>query len=252
MTARDLSRALALAAALFCIAVARPAAAQSKSDAFAGKIPPVSGQLYQKAGRFELTPSANLSLNDAFFNKYFFGLKLGYHFTEAFSLSVQGAGGATSKAGSSQVCAQNAGCTAATDAMLYQVPGKITGIAGVEIGWSPIYGKLNVLAERVAHFDLSILGGADAIRHEEVVDAARARELAAAGQAPGEKLALGGHVGLGARLFLAEWVALRFEVKDYIYSVTVPSNVSGSDIQNQIFTELGVSFFLPFHNRPLP
>jgi outer membrane beta-barrel protein len=252
MTARALSRALALAAALVCIAVARPALAQSKSDAFAGKIPPVSGQLYQKAGRWEVTPSANLSLNDAFFNKYFFGLKVGYHFTEAWSLSVQGAAGATSKAGASQVCAASAGCTQAADWMLYQVPGKITGLAGLEVGWSPIYGKLNVLAERVAHFDLSILGGADAIRHAEVVDAARARDLAAAGQAPASVLSFGGHVGLGARLFLAEWVALRLEVKDYIYSVTVPSNVGGGDIQNQIFTELGVSFFFPFNNRPLP
>ena len=49
------------------------AAAQSKSDAFAGKIPPVSGQLYRKAGRFEVTATGNLSLNDAFFTKYFGG-----------------------------------------------------------------------------------------------------------------------------------------------------------------------------------
>ena len=251
MTARALIRVLALAAALASAAAAAPAAAQSKADAFAGKIPPVSGQLYRKAGRLELTPTANLSLNDAFFNKYFGGLKLGYHFTEAFSLSVQAAAGTTSKSGSAQVCPPNAGCTPATDPMMYQVPGDIRGIAGLEVAWSPIYGKLNVLAERVAHFDLSILAGADAIQHAEVVDAATARDLAAAGQTPGTTLSYGGHVGLGGRLFLTEWVALRLEVKDYIYAVTVPNNVGGKDVQNQLFTELGVSFFLPFHNRPL-
>ncbi len=74
MTARALSRALALAAALVSVGAAFPAAAQSKADAFAGKIPPISGQLYRKAGRFELTPTVNLSLNDAFYDKLFGGL----------------------------------------------------------------------------------------------------------------------------------------------------------------------------------
>ena len=252
MTARAITRALALAAALASALAAAPAAAQSKADVFAGKIPPISGQLYRKAGRFEITPTGNLSLNDAFFTKYFAGLSIGYHFTEALSLSVQGLAGASVKAGSSQVCPPNAGCSPATQAMMYQVPGDIRGIAGLQLGWSPIYGKMNFLAERVAHFDLSILVGADAIQHAEVVDATTARALAEAGQTPGTQTSFGGHVGLGARLFLAEWVALRLEFKDYIYAVAVPSNIGGSDVQNQLFTELGVSFFLPFHNRPLP
>ncbi len=54
-----------------------PARAQSKSDAFAGKIPPVSAQLYQKAGRFETTLSGNLSVTDPFYSKYFLGAKVG-------------------------------------------------------------------------------------------------------------------------------------------------------------------------------
>ena len=41
------SAALAALAALALLAAPRPAAAQSKSDAFAGKIPPVAGALYQ-------------------------------------------------------------------------------------------------------------------------------------------------------------------------------------------------------------
>jgi len=34
--------------------------------------------------------------------------------------------------------------------------------------------------------------------------------------------------------------------------VEVPNNRTGKDWQNQIFTELGLSFFLPLRNRPLP
>jgi outer membrane beta-barrel protein len=155
----------------------------------------------------------------------------------------------TGKTGSAVVCPKNSGCVPATDEMMFQVPGRMRGLAGLELGWSPVYGKLNVLAERVAHFDLSLLVGADAIAHDEVVSTSAARVLTAAGEEPGTTTTLGGHVGLGARLFLAEWLALRLEVKDYVYAVEVPNN-GGKDLQNQIFTELGLSFFLPLRNRP--
>jgi outer membrane beta-barrel protein len=242
---------LAALAALLASALPRPAAAQTKADAFAGKIPPVSGQLYVKRGRFELTPTGNLSLNDAFFSKYFAGVKLGYHFTESLALSAHATAGMTSKTGSAVVCPQNSGCRPATDEMMFQVPGRIRGIAGLEAAWSPIYGKLNVFAERVAHFDLSLLAGADAILHDEVLSSNEAPVAVAAGREPDTVVAYGGHVGLGARLFLAEWIALRLEVKDYVYAVDVPNN-GGTDLQNQIFTELGVSFFLPLRNRNRP
>lgn len=253
MTARRVSlRVLALAAVLSAAAVARPAAAQSKSDTFAGKIPPIAGQLYRKAGRLEITPEGDLSLNDAFFTKRFAGLKLDYHFSEAFSLGVHAATGTTGTTGSAVICPKNSGCVEATKEKLWQVPGRIKTLAGVNVGWSPIYGKMNVFAEKVAHFDLSVLAGADMISYDEVVGSSQASELLASGGTPGTKSSIGGHVGLGARIFFAEWVALRLEVKDYIYGVAVPNQGPGQDIQNQIFTELGLSFFLPFHNRPLP
>ncbi|WP_242361816.1 outer membrane beta-barrel domain-containing protein [Anaeromyxobacter sp. SG17] len=254
MTARRARSSVLALAALATLAVAAPRAAlaQTKADAFAGKIPPVSGQLYRKAGRVELTATGNLSLNDAFYSKYFGGLKLGYHFTEAWSLSVQGALGATRPTGSAVVCPKNSGCVDANDAMLLQVPGKLRRIVGAELAWAPVYGKLNVFAEKVAHFDLSILAGADLISHDEVLGPSDAGALAASGKDPALVSTVGGHVGLGARLFLKEWLALRLEVKDYVYGVEVPNNGAGKDWQNQIFTELGLSFFFPFSNRPLP
>jgi outer membrane beta-barrel protein len=249
MTARRTSRALALLALVAALLPGR-AAAQTKADAFAGKIPPVSGQLYRKAGRVELAATGNLSLNDAFFTKYFGGAKLGYHFTEFLSGAVHASGGAARQTGSTVVCTAAGGCSDASEAQLRQVPGRIKGIVGAEIAWSPIYGKLNVLAERVAHFDLSILAGPDVIFHEEIL-AREQVDLVGASASPGTTTAYGGHVGLAARIFLTEWMAARLEVKDYVYAVKVPNAGSGSDLQNQLFTEIGVSFFLPTRNRPI-
>lgn len=246
MTARLLLLPAALAALALAAAPAPAAAQSSKADAFAGKIPPVSGQLYRKAGRFELTATGNLSLNDAFFSKYFGGLKGTYHFTEHLAAGLHGAGGFATKTNSAVVCSPTKGCAEADVTQLRQVPGRIRYIVGAEAAWSPVYGKLNVLSEQVAHFDLSIFAGPDLVAHDEVL----AKDVAAI-RAPGVKTAVGGHLGLGLRVFLAESVAARLEIKDYVYAVDVPNGGIGSDLQNQLFAEIGISLFLPTRNRPL-
>lgn len=246
-------RALVLAAALVAVlALPRPARA-SKADAFEGKIQPVSGQLYTKRHRLEITPTGNLSLNDAFYAKRFGGVKVGYHFTESWSLSAAFATGTAGKTGSAVVCPTGEGCHDAGKAEMYQVPGRLTMIGGAEVAWSPVYGKLSLLAERVAHFDLSLLGGVDWIQHEKVLTGTEAQALVAAGDSPPKEGTIGGHVGLGVRIFFTPWMAARLELKDYVYQVEVPNWVEGNaprkDIQNQLFTELGLSFFFPFQGR---
>ncbi len=246
MSARQTILAAALAALALTAAPAPAAAQSSKADAFAGKIPPVSGQLYRKTGRVELTPTFNMSLNDAFYTKYFGGLKATYHFDEHWAAGVQGAGGASVQTNSAVVCSTSKGCVDADATAMRQVPGKIRWLVGAEGAWSPVYGKLNVLSEQVGHFDVSILAGPDLIAYDEVLS----KEQAAV-RAPGTATSIGGHLGLGMRLFVSERVALRLEVKDYLYSVNVPNGGIGNDLQNQLFAELGVSFFLPGHNRSI-
>ncbi len=243
---------LALALLLALLALPAVAAAQSKSDAFAGKIPPVSGQLYRTSGRLELTVGGAMSLNDAFFSKYFGSARLVYHFNEFWSAGAYGSGGTAVASNSSTLCSSTTGCGNAEKEMLWQVPGKIKAVLGLEAAWTPVYGKLGILAEQIAHFDLSIIAGPDLVVHDEVVSAADAAILAANGGTPGTRSTIGGHFGVAARRFLSLWMALRLEVKDLVYGVEVPNNAQlGTDIQNQIFTELGVSFFFPTRNSPV-
>ncbi len=245
MTARRTTLAAALAALALAGAPAAAAAQSSQADAFAGKIPPVSGQLYRKAGRVELTASGNLSLLDAFYSKYFFGAKATYHFTEHLAAGLQATGGTAVVTNSATVCSPSKGCLDATTTMLRQVPGRIRWIVGAEGAWAPVYGKLNVLSEQVGHFDLSILAGPDLIAYDEVL----AKDVAAT-QTPAVLTAIGGHIGFGVRFFITESIAARIEIKDYLYSVKVPSGGIGNDLQSQLFAELGVSMFLPGRNRP--
>ncbi len=227
------------------------ASAGSKADAFEGKIQPISGQLYQKAGRLEVSPTLDLSFNDAFLKKHFVGVKVGWHFTEFLSVGGTFAVGTTAATGSAVVCPANQGCHDATRAQLWQVPGAIRMMAGAEVAWAPVYGKLNLAAEQVLHFDLALLAGTDLIRRDEVLSRDAADALQASGGKPPTATSLGGHVGLGVRVYLNRYMALRFDVKDYIYAVKVPNWIEGSgnqprnDVQNQLFIELGLSFFFP-------
>jgi outer membrane beta-barrel protein len=235
------SSLLALAAALAMAPRAAPAA-PSPADAFGRRIPPISGRLYEKAGKLELTPTANLSLNDAFFNKYLFGAKATWHFSELLSAGASFTTGLARETGSTAVCPGDQGCRPAGEGQLAQVPGEIRSVAGVEVGFSPVYGKLNAFAERVVHFDLSLLAGADWVRYREVLAATDVN----AGRSPATDSAFGAHVGLGARVFFGRFMALRVEVKDLLYRVPV---LGESKLQNQLLTELGVSFFLPATRR---
>ncbi len=234
MTARPSLRTAALLAAL----AAAPARA-SEADAFENKVPPISGQLYPKAGRVELTPGVSFSVNDPFYSKTFGSVKLTWHVSEFFSAGVHAAGGVASATGSTTICPANQGCGPATDVQLRQVPGKIQWLAGAEGAFAPVYGKLNLLAELPVHFDLAVLAGADYITYQKAVDA----QTAALGP-PGNDSSPGGHVGLGMRFFFAGFMGLRFEVRDYLYSARI-GNTGASHLQNQLFVDLGLSFLFP-------
>lgn len=234
--------ATALACAVALAALAPRAARASAADAFENKVKPVSGQLYQKGGKLELTVLGALSVDDAFFSKYQGGAKLAYHFNDYFALAVMGSAGTSSSTGSTSICPLNKTCTSATAAQLYQVPGDIKWITGLELEFSPIYGKLNVFAEKALHFDLSLLAGADLVAYRDVLKPADANS----GQVPGNATSPGGHVGLGARVFFARFMALRLEIKDVVYSVP---HLSSGNLQTQLMAEAGLSFFVPIVHR---
>ncbi len=245
---RSAPSAAAIAALAALVAFFLPARAlASAADAFENKVKPVSGQLYQKAGKLELTvPSGVLSLNDAFFSKYMVGARAGYHFSESFSLGVSGAYGGFSPTGSTQVCPVNQGCRPATAAQLYQVPGAIRWTASAEVAFSPVYGKLNLFAEKAVHFDLSVLAGADLVSYRDVLTLAQA---STPGLTPANATSPGGHLGVGARVFLARFMALRLELRDVLYSMP---KLDRGKLQTQLFAEAGLSFFVPVGRGDAP
>lgn len=252
--------ALLAAAPAFAAEPAKAPAAEKEAEdqskerraSLADKIPPVSGNLFTKKGRFEVSPMLGMSLGDAFFQKYEFGLRLTYHVLESFSVGLHGSYNLATASGVVNVCRPD-GCTNPKMEELNRVPGNIGLLAGLDLAWSPLYGKVNVAAEKVLHFDTAIVIGGGVIQYQ--APAPRGTDTSASAPAVSEFTG-GGHVGIVGRVFITPSVTLRVELRDYIYAAKV-GLVEGTDenskwttsVQNQLMLELGVSFFIGSGSR---
>lgn len=200
------------------------------------KIPPVSGRLFVKERRFELSPTFNVSFGDAFFQKLGVGLKADYHIFETFSVTANVFYNFNLTSHAVSVCDDEGACSSPEVDAMTNVPGKLGLVVGAGVSWTPLYGKLSLMSEKVIHFDFGLTGGVDGIQYM----APENSEFEGS-----NKFTFGGHVGLLFRLVFTDWIALRFELRDYIYKgATVQLGKSTSKIENQIMFEIGLSFFL--------
>ncbi len=194
------------------------------------RVRPVSGNLFLKSGRFELSPGVTISVKDAFYTKYIVGLTLTYFPFETLGVGLRAGYGIPAVSGAAQICTTGTGgkCTQPTLAELekYKAPGEIQLVAGLDLQWAPIYGKISLSAEKFLHFDLyGVLGG-------EVVQ-----------YGPVGTMTFGGNLGLGVRFVASKWLAFRVEMRDLIYGET--GTGIGDSTRQQIVVDFGVSVFLP-------
>ncbi|MFL5343578.1 MAG: outer membrane beta-barrel domain-containing protein [Hyalangium sp.] len=196
------------------------------------RIRPVSGHLFLKRHRLEISPSATVSIRDAFFRKYILGTTVTYYPWETLGFGLRAGYALNSVSGAAQICTLDEGagrgCRAPTFAEIDgTAPGQLKLMAGLDAQWSPIYGKISLMAEKFAHFDMYGVLGASLVQYK----------------GPSTQMTPGGNVGLGFRFFFNHYMTLRTEVRDLIYV----EKLQGTDtsLRNQLMFELGFSFFLP-------
>lgn len=98
--------------------------------------------------------------------------------------------------------------------------------AGVDVGWTPVFGKFALVETYIMHFDMSVLLGGAAV---------------VTSRSPDPKF--GGSLGLAMRLYLKPWLALSGEVRDQIY---LESYNAGDELVNHVLAQAGFSIFFPF------
>ncbi len=194
--------------------------ASPESKTLAERIPSVTRRVFKKQGRVELFPAVGWSLNDPFYNHVVATGGLSFHVLESLSIGVTGE------------------YYAALQAKVPVTGGRLAGdpsvnspayAARLEAAWSPLYGKLSILAEGVVHFDVYALAGAGVVGGSD------------------SKPTVAGVVGLGQHYFLNDWMALRIEVRDQIFVMSRDGAAPGQDkhIQSLLSASLGMCFYLP-------
>jgi outer membrane beta-barrel protein len=243
-----MSRALKL---LLIAALLAPVAARAASEDEAGdtseadkdsagplrdRVRPVSGQVFLMKGRFEMSPGFSLSLKDAFYTKVAPLIALTYHFNDAFGLSLRGGYNISFVAGAAQICTKDSagmslGCNSPsmkqlTDASAF---GQMSIMAGLELQWSPIYGKLGLVAEKFLEFNMYLGLGPTFVMY-----------------GPANTPTAGGNVGIGFRFFINKFLTARLELRDVIYDETFGTGIGKTEsFRNQLMAEVGFSIFLP-------
>jgi len=98
-----------------------------------------------------------------------------------------------------------------------------TLLAGANLVWAPVHGKMMLFSSRIVHFDLGLTAGVG------VVDSDTSRGAAA-------------NAGIKVELFLSKSWALRFDVRDLVYRQELLDHRS---FVNDLTLGLGLSVFLP-------
>jgi outer membrane beta-barrel protein len=172
-----------------------------------------------KTKRFEAFPSAGFIVNQAFFLNYMLGLKLAFSFTESWALEANSAFLGSAARDITKDLRDKRGIATSTfvDPKSY---------VGLDIKWSPIYGKMGLLNRKIVPFDMYyVLGGGKT------------------------NTSLGGantiHAGLGQIYALGKSTALRWDLSWYVYSAPTDSSGAGGGTFTDMNLSFGMSFFFP-------
>jgi len=205
-----------------------PPVASSPKYGAPASLPPVTAQLFRVGGLLEVQPMFAFSIGDPFWRTLGVGVRVEHHFDERWSISTHALGGMSLLAAPVQLCSDS--CSSPAAGKLRSTPGKLQLLAGVEVGWAPVYGKLSLMGESTLHFDLYISAGPELIRELIAPDAA-SPEVG--------RWAVGGRVSIGERLFLSNRFMVRIAASELVY----PGRVRGRpEIERKLSIETGVAW----------
>jgi outer membrane beta-barrel protein len=203
------------------------------------RVRPVSGHLFLMKGRFEISPGVGFSFRDSFYQKFAPGLMMSFHLTETLGVQLRAGYAISIVAGAAQICTNDdmtgaRGCRAPTLEELdagsggTRPYGRMGFMADLNLEWAPLYGKLGTLA---------VLPFLDMVNFNMYVALGPAFMIFGFPDA----FPLGGNVSIGFRFFVNRFVCVRLELRDAIYY----ERLNQGSVRNQLFGELGISFFLP-------
>jgi outer membrane beta-barrel protein len=219
----------------------------------------VQNRFFLKKDRFELSPMAGYVPNNPFAKRYVGGVLGAWHFSE--TLAAEGAFMYSPDLGVNDlkdlthtlvgIAREGSG-----DVEFQQSVDKMVLGATIAARWAPVYGKINLLGERVLNFDFYGTAGLGLLtidKYYAVYD-----EDAPEGVVPTKlevvevKPVLPLNLGVGMDFFLSSSVALKIDARNYLYIDSKPdydpdpgNQVTENRLYNNFVASVGVSIFFP-------
>lgn len=201
-----------------------PATVSSRSDvATADKVKAVQRKHFLKKQRFELTPTFAISLNDAFYTKVGGGLMGTYHLSDSLGVAAHYSHFGIVQTDHVRI--------AKRELRSLLLSSKLNWNAGLDLVWTPIYGKL-AWFNSIVHYDFFLLTGLG-VAHSQT-----------SGAPVNDGLHPAVDLGVGQRFAFSDWMALDFWVKGLLYADR-PQDRQISEIQKVVTLNVGLSFWLP-------
>jgi outer membrane beta-barrel protein len=161
----------------------------------------VPRKAFLKKHRLELAPFTGITLNDPLIRHYSFGGDLNYYITDVLSIGAEG----------QYFIKELSERESLVGLQYYLVPtlNKLKYHYALAFGYVPGYGKFGLFNKWIVHWDLTFALGLGMIRTEIIP------------RAFGDKSFTNddivGHVGVGVRLFVLDWLTLSVTFRDYMY-----------------------------------
>lgn len=211
---------------------AKPVLPFSEKDVALGdKVKAVQRKGFMKRGRFELSPTLALSVNDAFYQKFGVGGRIAYHIEDSFALALRGTwykiGDWYAPYRTDNV---REGKLAFKSQLLSSQPYQQAMLDAI---WSPVYGKASFLGRSIVHFDLFLTGGFGLVWS------------ATSGAPRNEGPHFATDVGGGLRFYPTEWSAFELGTTATFYPDQPMQSVPGT-VQKVFVANLGFSVFFPW------
>jgi outer membrane beta-barrel protein len=222
---------------------------QEAKKAVRAEIYAVQQQYVIKAGRFEIMPYFEITMNDQFVGHNAPGLALNYYITQVLAVGVNANWYDGLNADSEFNFQNRRAARIAVPLNVYQLS------ADLNFTYVPMYGKFAGFGDFIFHYDVYIDGGVGLIRTKPlpIIDPDN-RSF------PDWNNLVNFDVGIGLRIFANRWAAFTVEVRDLIYSEKIEAlNIApgkaaldkatwydtNTHITNDVQLQFGLSFLLP-------
>ena len=183
----------------------------------------VQRRLFSKDGKLDLTLGGGIVPNDDFLVYYLGTFRLGYHFAESFEVEASGNFAFDQKSGLGEFLSNSD--IGLKDAQIREF---IRQFYTINVLWSPIYGKVSLLGQKLVHFDIFLGAGlglmlTEGFESPENPDKQSKSKLAA-------------NLALGFRWHINQQFSVRTEYRHYFFE-----KIAGGGLSTPIGLNLGVT-----------